>query len=374
MAVTREQGAVLTGVIKRYSIKSGYGFITVDDGGEDCFMHQSEIKTEGFRALIEGDKVEFVFSWRNGRPTGTKVRLRDGAESRTFKSKMEAMQVAEGPTTTSTGPRVIGTCKWFNAEKGYGFLLRDDVKDNTDIFVHINEVKGEAVMTEGQKYQFDLIEENGRFNAANVVRIIEPTQVQFTPYTTYVSSHPQFTSYGHSAPSPAPRPQYNASYSPPLSALGQSAAELKRGKIKFYNRTKGFGFLFPDEGGNELYVGKVGLGADTTPELLEEGTPVEYTTQSGSDGKTWATCVRLVGRPVQLPIGTHDKKTYPTISKRKSYHDPSAMIPLPTLASLPHTSLGYSQATSAPDRTKPYTLSGGHTTILHARPNVTPPY
>jgi len=78
-------GAILTGKVKRYSIKNGFGFIACHDGGEDCFVHQSEIQTDGsfdralvqlvlgFRCLQEGAEVQFQFSYHQDRPNATKV-------------------------------------------------------------------------------------------------------------------------------------------------------------------------------------------------------------------------------------------------------------------------------------------------------------
>ena len=62
-----------------------------------------------------------------------------------------------------------GTVKWFNAEKGYGFIQPDEGGD--DAFVHITAVKdaGLAGLDEGQKVQYDMIEgRNGRMAAGNL--------------------------------------------------------------------------------------------------------------------------------------------------------------------------------------------------------------
>ncbi len=48
-----------TGIVKWFSGSKGFGFIAPDDGGEDLFVHHSEIKTEGYANLDEGQKVEF---------------------------------------------------------------------------------------------------------------------------------------------------------------------------------------------------------------------------------------------------------------------------------------------------------------------------
>jgi CspA family cold shock protein len=50
---------VSTGIVKWFNAKKGFGFITPDDGGEDLFIHFSEIKMEGYATLEEGQKVQF---------------------------------------------------------------------------------------------------------------------------------------------------------------------------------------------------------------------------------------------------------------------------------------------------------------------------
>ena len=48
-----------TGIVKWFSANKGFGFIVPDDGGDDLFVHHSEIKTTGYATLDEGQKVEF---------------------------------------------------------------------------------------------------------------------------------------------------------------------------------------------------------------------------------------------------------------------------------------------------------------------------
>lgn len=63
-----------------------------------------------------------------------------------------------------------GTVKWFNAEKGFGFI---EVEGADDVFVHFSAIQGEGFKTleEGQPVEFDIVEGNRGPQAANVVKL-----------------------------------------------------------------------------------------------------------------------------------------------------------------------------------------------------------
>ncbi|MBB6307834.1 cold-shock protein [Xanthobacter tagetidis] len=64
----------------------------------------------------------------------------------------------------------IGTVKWFNATKGFGFIQPDN--GGADVFVHISAVEraGMAGLAEGQKLQYDIVRDNksGKSSAGNL--------------------------------------------------------------------------------------------------------------------------------------------------------------------------------------------------------------
>jgi len=64
----------------------------------------------------------------------------------------------------------VGTIKWFNEAKGFGFIQQDD---GPDVFVHYSAVKGDGYKTlaEGQRVEFDIVQGEKGPKAANVVKI-----------------------------------------------------------------------------------------------------------------------------------------------------------------------------------------------------------
>ncbi|MXP27819.1 cold-shock protein [Porphyrobacter algicida] len=113
-----------------------------------------------------------------------------------------------------------GTVKFFNGQKGFGFIQQDS--GGEDVFVHISAVEraGLEGLAEGQELEFNLVDRGGKVSAQDlqiVGDVIEPAQ----------------------------RPA-----APQRELTGDKAT----GTVKFFNSTKGFGFLTRDDGQPDAFV------------------------------------------------------------------------------------------------------------------------
>lgn len=74
-------------------------------------------------------------------------------------------------------PRSTGTVKWFSEEKGFGFIQQES---GPDVFVHHSAISGSGFrkLEQGERVEFDVIEEPKGLKAANVVRLDAPADEQ----------------------------------------------------------------------------------------------------------------------------------------------------------------------------------------------------
>ncbi|MFN8648712.1 cold-shock protein [Streptococcus sp.] len=64
----------------------------------------------------------------------------------------------------------VGTVKWFNAEKGFGFISQEN---GPDVFAHFSEIQADGFksLDEGQKVEFEVTEGNRGPQASNIVKL-----------------------------------------------------------------------------------------------------------------------------------------------------------------------------------------------------------
>ncbi|HEX6073380.1 MAG TPA: cold-shock protein [Sphingomicrobium sp.] len=151
-------------------------------------------------------------------------------------------------------PQVVGEgkgiVKFFNPQKGFGFIVRDD--GGEDVFVHISAVEqaGLTDLADGQPLEFTLVDRGGRISATNLRIEGEPMAVERT------SQGPQ----------------------------RQLTGEKASGTVKFFNAMKGFGFIQRDDGQPDAFVHISAVERAGIP-TLNEGDRLEFELEVDRRGK-----------------------------------------------------------------------------------------
>jgi CspA family cold shock protein len=169
-------------------------------------------------------------------------------------------------------PQVIGegtgVVKFFNAQKGFGFIVRDD--GGEDVFVHISAVEqaGLTALAEGQPLGFTLVDRGGRISATTLKIDGEPMAV--TERAPRDDS--QGGGFGGDRGAPRGGPQR------------QLTGEKATGTVKFFNAMKGFGFIQRDDGQPDAFVHISAVERAGMP-TLNEGDRLEFELEVDRRGK-----------------------------------------------------------------------------------------
>ena len=170
------------GTVKFFNSQKGFGFIQQDEGGEDAFVHISAVERAGLAGLAEGQTLEFNLVDRGGKVSAQDLQIvgdiipvtDTGGSERSDRSDRGERPASGAPQRELTGEKATGTVKFFNAMKGFGFLVRDD--GQPDAFVHISAVERSGLegINEGERFEFDLeIDRRGKHSAVNLVPVQE---------------------------------------------------------------------------------------------------------------------------------------------------------------------------------------------------------
>lgn len=144
--------------VKWFDPDKGFGFIELSDGSGDAFLHGSVLARNGINGLQPGETLEVRVGPGHKGPHVTEVLSVDSS------TVVSAPRRSSFPQRQSNGPAPdssvegSGTVKWFNAEKGFGFIARDG--GGKDVFVHVSAIErsGLAALNEGDHVIVDVVE------------------------------------------------------------------------------------------------------------------------------------------------------------------------------------------------------------------------
>ena len=166
-------------------------------------------------------------------------------------------------------PQVVGegkgVVKFFNPQKGFGFVVRDD--GGEDVFVHISAVEqaGLTDLADGQPLEFTLVDRGGRISATNL-------KIEGEPMEIVRSAAPR---------EGAPREGGGFGGGGPQRQL---TGEKAQGTVKFFNSMKGFGFISRDDGQPDAFVHISAVERAGLP-TINEGDRFEFDIEVDRRGK-----------------------------------------------------------------------------------------
>jgi CspA family cold shock protein len=167
----------------------------------------------------------------------------------------------------SSGPESEATVKWFNAEKGYGFVALTD--GSGDVFLHVNTLQaaGHQTVSPGATLRIRVGQGQKGRQVDQVVSVDEST----------ATASPGRRPGGYQQ-----RPPRSFEGGPRRQVDLSTAVEMM-GTVKWYNPDKGFGFITPESGGKDVFVHataleRAGLGP------LQEGQAVRMGVVQGAKG------------------------------------------------------------------------------------------
>ncbi len=175
--MTPPSGPAVDATVKWFKGDKGFGFVELADGSGDAFLHIGAIQAAGHETVGPGAKLKVQVGQGQKGPQVLRVLEVDessvveqprfggggfggggggfgGGRSGGFDSPRPQRRAVDPSTAVELG----GTVKWFNGEKGFGFIAGED--GGKDVFVHISvlERAGLRALNEGERVSMRVVE------------------------------------------------------------------------------------------------------------------------------------------------------------------------------------------------------------------------
>jgi len=134
-------GTIVRGIVKWYDAVKGYGFVVPDGGGADIMVHASCVRAFGRTALTEGSRIRILaVRGQRGLSAQEVLEIQDAEPVPVPDVHPDSLRPTEYLATgAEVGPLMPARVKWFDRQKGFGFVNVFGIAD--DVFVHMETVR-----------------------------------------------------------------------------------------------------------------------------------------------------------------------------------------------------------------------------------------
>ena len=167
------EGPALDAIVKWFNPEKGFGFVELTDGSGDAFLHIAVLERGGHDAVLPGTKLRVQVGQGQKGPQVTAVLELDATTAAASRPTMSPRMSGGGRERPdpATASEMHGKVKWFNGQKGFGFVAAED--GGKDVFLHISIVDraGIQVLPEGQQVRMRVVKTQKGREAISVALI-----------------------------------------------------------------------------------------------------------------------------------------------------------------------------------------------------------